>query len=167
MEDFTIKLKYTKLQIVLEIIGLLILIGTIAFVCIRWNQLPPQIPEHYNAMGKIDRWGSKSEIVIMPIIGVFIYVLITVISFFPEIWNLPVQVTDENKETVHSRARSLLILTKVEMLGIFFYIIFYMAITQPLPMAFLPVSLIILFCTIIFFILRIRRAGIRKKQTLN
>lgn len=167
MEDLIIKLKYTKFQIVLEIIGLLILIGIIAFVCIQWDRLPPQIPGHYNAMGKIDRWGSKSEIVIMPIIGAFIYALITMIYFFPETWNLPVQVTDENKETVHSRARSLLIFTKVEMLGIFFYITYYMATTQPLPIAFLPVSLIILFCTITFFILRIRRAGIRKKQTLN
>ena len=51
--DYLIKLKYTKLQIVVETIGLLILIGTIAFICIRGKQLPPQIPGHYNAMGKM------------------------------------------------------------------------------------------------------------------
>jgi hypothetical protein len=143
------------------------LIGIIAFVYTRWNQLPSQIPGHYNAMGKIDRWGSKNEILIMPIMGTLVYIFITVMSFFPQTWNLSVQVTDENRETVYSYAKSLIILTKVEVLSIFFYLTYYMATTQPLPIAFLPVSMIILFSTIIFFTVKIYRTGTRKKQTSN
>jgi hypothetical protein len=141
------------------------LIGIIAFVYTRWNQLPSQIPGHYNAMGKIDRWGSKNEILIMPIMGTLLYIFITVMSFFPQTWNLPVKVTDENKETVYTSAKSLIIFTKVEVLSIFLYITYYTATTQPLPIAFLPVSMIILFSTIIFFTVRIYRTGTRKKQT--
>jgi FtsH-binding integral membrane protein len=116
-------------------------------------------------MGKIDRWGSKNEILIMPIMSTLLYIFITVMSFFPQTWNLPVKVTDENKETVYTSAKSLIIFTKVEVLSIFLYITYYTATTQPLPIAFLPVSMIILFSTIIFFTVRIYRTGTRKKQT--
>ncbi len=118
-------------------------------------------------MGKIDRWGSKNEILITPIIGTLVYIFITVMSFFPQTWNLSIQVTDENRETVYSYAKNLIILTKVEVLSIFFYLTYYMATTQPLPIAFLPVSMIILFSTIIFFTVKIYRSGTRKKQTSN
>ncbi|MBP3339984.1 MAG: SdpI family protein [Lachnospiraceae bacterium] len=33
--------------------------------------LPDKIPGHYDAMGNIDRWGSKYEILIMPIVIIF------------------------------------------------------------------------------------------------
>ena len=86
------KIKYTKFQITLEIISLLLVIGMIAFVCLRWNQLPKQIPGHYNAMGEVNRWGSKNEILIMPIMSALLYALLTVVSFIPMLWNIPVQI---------------------------------------------------------------------------
>ncbi|MDR3668184.1 MAG: DUF1648 domain-containing protein [Ignavibacteriaceae bacterium] len=157
------KLKYTKIQIALEIVGLLLIIGMIIFICVRWNQIPQKIPGHYNAMGEIDRWGSKSEILIMPIVGILLYIFITIMSFFPLIWNVPIQVTDENKEAVYLVVKSLIIFTKIEMLGMFFYINYYTATSQSLPIVFLPVSMMILFGTIIFFILRTYRTGKKKK----
>jgi uncharacterized membrane protein len=158
-----LKLKYTKLQIALEIIGLLLLIAMFAFVCIQWNQLPLQIPVHYNATGEIDSLGSKTEILIMPVIGIFLYVLLTVVAFFPQIWNVPVRITKENKEAVYQHTMNLIILLKIEMLAMFFYITYYMATMQPLPITFIPILMIILFGTIIFYILRTSRLGTRKE----
>ena len=87
---------------------------------------------HYNAVGEIDRWGSKYEILFLPAISILLYVFITAVSFFPQIWNVPVQITDENKEVVYLSTKDLLIFVKVEMLTLFFYINYHTATAQPL-----------------------------------
>lgn len=156
------KLKYTKLQIALEIIGILVITGMIIFVCVRFNQLPEKIPGHYNAMGEVNRWGNKREIFTVPIVSIILYAFITVITFFPQIWNVSVQITNENKEAVYRCVRSLIILTKIEMLGTFFYLTIFMGYSKQLPMTFLPVMLLIIFGTIIFFIIRILKIGKEK-----
>ncbi|MGA9189324.1 MAG: DUF1648 domain-containing protein, partial [Methanosarcina sp.] len=120
-------MKYTKFQIALETIGLLLLVGMIFFVYTQWNQIPQQVPMHYNAVGEIDRWGSKYEILFLPAISILLYVFITAVSFFPQIWNVPVQITDENKEVVYLSTKDLLIFVKVEMLTLFFYINYHTA----------------------------------------
>jgi len=76
------KLKYTKLQLALEIIGLLFLVGMIVFIYTQWDQIPQQVPMHYNALGEIDRWGSKYQTLILPAIGILLYTFMTVVSFF-------------------------------------------------------------------------------------
>ncbi|MDP4164393.1 MAG: DUF1648 domain-containing protein [Bacillota bacterium] len=159
------KLKYTKFQIALETIGLLLLVGMIVFVYTQWNQIPQQVPMHYNAMGEIDSWGNKNVILFLPAISILLYAIITTVSFFPQAWNVPVQITDENKEAVYLSTKNLLILMKVEMLTSFFYINYHTVTVQPLPITFLPAFLIIIFGTLIFFIRRIIRLGKRKKHS--
>lgn len=158
------KLKYTKLQLVLEIIGLLFLVGMIVFIYTHWDQIPQQVPMHYNARGEIDSWGSKYQIFILPIISILLYSFITVISFFPQIWNVPVQITDENKEAVYLSTKNLIIFVKVEILAIFFYLNYHTVTAQPLSITFLPIYMIIIFGTLIFFIVRTIRLGNEKKH---
>lgn len=89
------KLKYTKMQTVFEIIGALLLAGMFAYVFLEWGRLPEKIPVHFNAAGEINRWGDKSEIFILPGVGMALYLLITLISHFPSSWNVPVESTEE------------------------------------------------------------------------
>ena len=153
------KLKYTKFQVALEIVGLLLMIGLIVFVCIRWNQLPGQIPGHYNVMGEVDRWGSKSEIIVLPIMSALLYTFLTVMCFLPQAWGVPVKITDLNREAVYSCTRSLLIFIKIEILGIFFYLTYYMATALSLPAYFIPVILLVLIGTAIYFVIGICQIG--------
>ena len=148
------KLKFTKFQNALEILGLLFIAGIIIFVCIKWNQLPDKIPGHYNSAGVIDRWGNKSEIFIMPIVGILLYIMITVLTFFPSVWNVPVLTNEENRETMYRCVRTLVIFTKIEMLALFACITVYMATVQRLPAIFLPVTMFVLFGTIIYGTIR-------------
>jgi len=148
------KLKYTKTQIVIEAIGIIILLGMIIFVAAKWNNLPQQIPAHYNAEGVVDRWGGKSEMLFLPIVAVFLYGLITGASLFPKSWNMPTKVKDENKTEVYSCMKTMLIIMKVELLGVFFYITYKMSMQMALSEWFLPVFIVILFGTIVFFIVR-------------
>ncbi|HYC39812.1 MAG TPA: SdpI family protein [Chitinophagaceae bacterium] len=36
-----------------------------AYLSIIWNALPQQVPMHYNIQGKVDRYGSKEELILM------------------------------------------------------------------------------------------------------
>jgi uncharacterized membrane protein len=148
------KLKYTKVQIALEILCLLLIAGMIVFIGIRYQKLPDKIPGHYNAAGEINRWGNKSEIFVTPIISILLYIFITVVTFFPQIWNVPGQLSESNRIAVYQCIKSMVICMKLEMVGVFFYITYYMAYMKTLPAAFLPVMLVILFGTILFFIIR-------------
>ncbi|MGA9189834.1 MAG: hypothetical protein WB014_15020, partial [Methanosarcina sp.] len=77
---------------------------------------------------------------------------------------VPVQITDENKEVVYLSTKDLLIFVKVEMLTLFFYINYHTATAKPLSITFLPVFIIIIFGTLIFFIVRTIRLGEGKKH---
>lgn len=157
------KVKFTKLQIALEIVGILLILGMILFIFTKWNQIPDQVPGHYNAIGEIDRWGNKIEIIIMPLIAIFIYAMITSFSFFPQTWNIPVKISDSNKEEIYKYSLSLLIFMKVEVVGMFFYITYFTVTTQPLPSYFLPITLLVIFATLIYFIILMSKAGKKKR----
>ena len=148
------KLKYTKQQLFFEALGIVILLGMFVFVASKWNNLPSQIPAHYNAQGTVDRWGGKNQIPFMPIVSVFLYVLLTVVSLFPKSWNMPTKITGEKRLAAYSCMKSMLILMKIELLGVFFYITYQMAFQKVLSALFLPVFFIILFGTIAYFIVR-------------
>jgi len=157
-ENLTMELKYTKFQIALETIGLLLLVGMIILIYTRWNQIPQQIPMHYNAIGEIDNWGSKEDILFLPVVSILLYAFLTALSFFPQIQNIPILITDENKESVYHNIKNLYIFLKIEIVMLLFLFVYYITIAQPLPIAVIPIFIIILLGTSIFFIVRIIRS---------
>lgn len=148
------KMKYSKFQLILEIIGAMILTALFIYIVKNWGDIPGKIPGHYNALGVVDRWGNKNEILILPIIGGIIYLGLTIVTFFPEIWNVPATQTEENKKAVYRCVKTMVIALKVEMIGVFFYITFYSANSWGLPIMFLPINFVIIFGTLIYFTVR-------------
>jgi uncharacterized membrane protein len=102
------KLKKNKFNIFVEIVCLILLIGVLIFLFLNWNSIPDRIPGHYNAMGEIDRIGSKKELLVLPIIGWLMYLGMTVVEKYPQIWNTGVTVTEENKERVYRVLKNML-----------------------------------------------------------
>jgi Arc/MetJ-type ribon-helix-helix transcriptional regulator len=96
-----LKLKKSMYNILVEIACLILLIGILIYLYINWNSIPDTISAHYNALGKIDRMGSKAELLVCPIVGWLMYIGLTVIEQFPQIWNTGITVTEENKEQVY------------------------------------------------------------------
>lgn len=62
-------------QIILAILPFLYL----AYI---WNDLPAQVPLHWNIHGEIDRYGSKQELILIPLVlPVLMYVIMWIIPF--------------------------------------------------------------------------------------
>lgn len=50
-------------------LSVVLLISAITYILISYNKLPENIPMHFNAAGKADRMGTKSELFIAPVLG--------------------------------------------------------------------------------------------------
>lgn len=134
----------TPLQWGIEGISIVLMVLPFVYLLIVWPHLPTRVPTHYNAMGVADSWGDKSSVWILPIFGAGLYAMITILSCFPQIWNVPVEITEENREGVYRAMRWLIIGTKICMQIIFLYLT--LSTTQVnLGGWFLPVTLIAMF----------------------
>jgi uncharacterized membrane protein len=153
-----VKLKNSRYDIFINILCLIQLIGIVIYFLIIWNTFPDQIPGHYNAAGEITRWGNKAELLILPVISWFMYLMITGTEQFPEIWNTGVEVTEENRERVYQILKNMIGVLKLVMVTAFSFIAFNSSLAKALPVWFTPVFLFLCFGSIIFFVVKLIRA---------
>ncbi|MBT4501429.1 MAG: DUF1648 domain-containing protein [Gemmatimonadetes bacterium] len=125
--------------------------------------LPDAIPQHFGASGKADAWGGKGNLLVLPIVGIAMYALLTVISRYPQTWNLPFALTEENVERQYRSCRMLLSIIKVEIVWLFAYIGWRTIQTalgevDGLGQMFLPVFLIVMTGTLVIYFYRAGQA---------
>jgi hypothetical protein len=109
-------------------------------------------------MGVVDRWGNKGELLILPIVGWIMYLGMTALEQFPQVWNTGVTVTAENRESVYLILKNMLVTVKLLVVMNFVYLTIISALGKNLPIWFLPVFLILMFGSIIFFTIKLFRA---------
>lgn len=112
---------YNIYQKVLEAITAILVLCQIVYVSVRYSKIGDKIPTHFDFAGNPDGWGSKSTIFVLLGATIFLYVLLTVCMFFPKMWNIPVKVTDENRTRIFSYVINMILLTKLLIVGCFFY----------------------------------------------
>ena len=82
------KLKNNKIDWIIEIMCLNLLIGLTAYLIFHWGSIPDKIPAHYDWEGNIDRWGNKSDLIFLPMMSWFLYLLITGLQQVPLAWKI-------------------------------------------------------------------------------
>jgi len=152
------RIKRNKYDIIVELICLIALIGTSVYLGINWNRIPEEVPMHYNVMGDINRWGQKGELLFLFFLTWIMYIGLTVIEHFPGIWNTGVTVTKENKERVYRILKSMLGTIKLLTVIIFVFLMINAIMTKELPAWFTPVSLVLVFGSIIFSVIKVVKA---------
>lgn len=152
------KHKYTTMKIIIEASALVILLSTFAYVITYWNTIPEKIPSHFNFHGQIDSWSSKNFVFFPVLVSLFLYLLLTVVSFFPSMWNMPVKITEENMERAYHHTRNMITILKLELVSVFAYITIQTSKAQVLSPYFLPVFLIVIFGTIAVHIVMINKS---------
>ncbi|MCI8991452.1 MAG: DUF1648 domain-containing protein [Eubacterium sp.] len=152
------KIRIGKADRILNILCLIIMVGMVLFLAAVWFEIPDKIPMHYGFDGTIDRWGAKSEIIIMPVVTGGMYIFLTFIERVPQIWNIGVEVTKENKERIYSLVLHLISTIKFIVICIFTYLSVKIAIGGGLPAWFLPVVLLVTFGDIFYWSLKLWKA---------
>lgn len=93
----------------ITIFGYLALLGMLVYLLMKWNQIPDQIPAHYNFAGEIDRYDSKTSILIVPVLTVFLFAMLTTIVHIPSMWNMPYKVSESEKERIQIAIQNMLL----------------------------------------------------------
>jgi len=134
------------------------LVGMLIYLALAWNSLPEQIPGHFGADGVVTRYDGRGALLVMPIMNWIMFGVISLIERFPQTWNVGVKVTEENKLLVYGIIRNLIVTVKLVIVTAFTFIGIVQSLAQNLPSMFLPVLLVSLFGSLIYWTIRLRMA---------
>jgi uncharacterized membrane protein len=143
-----LKLPKTKYEKIWDYIGGGVFVLSIIYIFVMWGTMPEEIPGHFNGAGEVDRWGSKIEVLIMPFIGIFLWILIGLLEKAPHMHNYPARLNENNVEAFYLNSRKTINVIKNLCLILFAAISFQMvriAIgeAESLGWWFLPIVLIV------------------------
>lgn len=83
----------------LNALALLLILGQIALIAGYYTQLPETIPVHFGAGGQPDRWGGRGNLLVVPGLSVFFFLLFWAFRQLPaESYNMPSPLTPQNRE---------------------------------------------------------------------
>jgi len=89
-----------KYKIILYTSYIVCLFSIVVFL-IGYQNLPEIVPIHQNLKGEIDDWGSKITLFILPVLSIVILLSISFLIKRPSMLNYPVEITEENKNTLY------------------------------------------------------------------
>ena len=152
-----IKTELTAPDWLAEVVALISLVALILIPILNYNNLPATIPTHFNAVGVPDGYGGKGTLWLLPVIGFFMYLMMTVVQLFPQIYNYPVEITEENAPRQYRNAVRLIRTLKTLIIILFTFLSYKTVQTAAgtaagLGKAFLPVFLLVTFGTVAFYI---------------
>jgi len=103
-----LKLPKTKYEKIWDFIGGGLFVLSILYILVMWGQLPENIPGHFNSAGEVNRWGSKIELLILPFIGIVLWILLGLLEKVPHIYNYPARLNERNVEAFYLNSRKIL-----------------------------------------------------------
>lgn len=98
----------TKSEQIWDLVGYLFFIGSVLLLVVVWSHLPDQVPAHFNFKGEVDRYGSKYELIILPVIGLFTMLLLLTFEKHPEMHNYPKRFNESNAAQFYLHSRKML-----------------------------------------------------------
>lgn len=140
--------QYNKVQLIMEICCGAVIAGIILYVGFKWTSIPQVIPIHFGINGQPDGYGGKGNILVLLFVCAGVYGLISFCQRFPQTWNIPVKITEQNREKVYSIVKTVIIALKLEVTVILAYITTCSATFKPLKGWFVSAELIIVFITV-------------------
>jgi len=114
----------TTFDLLVEAVAGICLIYMVVQIIVEYPGLEGKIATHFNASGQPDAWGSKTSMLILPIVTIVLYAGLTIINRSPHLFNYPFEITEHNAEKQFQLAKSLIIILKAGITGIFAYIQF-------------------------------------------
>jgi uncharacterized membrane protein len=111
----------TRMEIILEVISVLGLLIIGANIALMWPVLPDRVPTHFGASGIPDAWGGKTSLFLLPVITFFMYGLMTMTSRYPQFFNYPWKITEQNIRAQYLNSRQMITSLKAGIICLFTY----------------------------------------------
>ena len=113
---------WTPLDIALEACAAAGLLAQLAWMLPRLPHLPDKVPVHFDFSGRPNRWGSRSELAVLPVVALVMYTLLTVIARLPHLANYPIKITPENAAHQYRMTTVMLSVLKVEIMWLLTFV---------------------------------------------
>jgi uncharacterized membrane protein len=128
------------------------------------NPLPGRIPTHFDLAGNPNGWGSPTTLLLLPAVAATMYLAMTILVRFPSAFSYPVTVTAENRPRLQKLTISMVAWLKVELVCLFAWIQWSIVAAarhghSGLSLALIPVSILVILGTVVWFIVALLRAG--------
>ncbi|MGM9920141.1 MAG: DUF1648 domain-containing protein [Bhargavaea sp.] len=149
----------TGLERIMDWAAILLFAAGTGYLIWIWGDLPAEVPAHFNGAGEVDRWGSKWELVMLPIIAGLLWIGMTVLEKYPEKHNYMAELNERNIEFQYRNSRMMLnVLKNLVVLGFIYlsYLSTQVALGEEdsLGIGFLPFFLVLMFAPMIIFMIR-------------
>lgn len=154
------KPKLSAYQTAVELLSILLMAATLAYVLVTFPALPAKIAGHFNAAGEITSYSGKGSIWLLFGIELFMYVIMTAFICIPSLTekpNMPWDMDPRYKRDIASETISLLGECKLLCLAMFSYMIW--SITQQRP---LSLKAIVILCVLMLADVVFRLANVSK-----
>ncbi|WP_313237137.1 DUF1648 domain-containing protein [Sporosarcina ureae] len=70
-----------------DVLVIALFAAALVYLVLQWDQFPDRIPAHFGAGGEVDRYGSRMELLLLPIIGVVMWVGMWMLEKYPHAYN--------------------------------------------------------------------------------
>ncbi|ARJ39251.1 hypothetical protein SporoP8_10440 [Sporosarcina ureae] len=70
-----------------DVLVIALFAAALVYLVLQWNQLPDRIPAHFGANGEVDRYGSRMELLLLPVIGIVMWVGMWKLEKYPHTYN--------------------------------------------------------------------------------
>ena len=137
---------------IFEIVGWFLLFSIWFLTVINYSNLPETIPIHYNGQGKVDRFGGRATIFSLPIIATILFIGMTILNKFPQVFNYPTKITEDNAFNQYTNATRLIRYLKL-----------IVVLVLGLGIWFLPLIIGLIFIPLTYFIFK----SLKVKDSLN
>lgn len=159
MENENRKSTFSKVDLVLEIFSWALTMGILLYTILVYTKLPIKIPTHFNGMGEVDGYGSPATVFYLVIVLFIMQMALSALANFPQVYNYPVKITEQNREAQFRLAKYFIRTLKLCLAILFTYIQFsviYSALSgkEGMSLWFLPIALIGIFGTIIIYFVK-------------
>jgi len=96
------------------------------FTITVYSDLPEIIPTHFDLSGQPNDYGSKMAIMFLPVIATLILIGLTVLNFYPHIFNYPAKITADNAAWQYRNATRMIRTLKMIIAFVFSLVVFLM-----------------------------------------
>lgn len=160
------KTKATPFQITATISSVLLVLLSLVFFLLRWPGLPAQIPSHYNELGEPDAWTAKYLPALLLGIQLLCWLLLTLLSRFPKLWHLPVEVSDSSKPVLFSVTRTLILDMQLLLILGFGYLIISICSSAALRVSVLIPIVLCVIGSMVYYFIRITKIALNDARRL-
>lgn len=146
----------TKFGKTMQILSVLCLTASTLFLAAGWNQIPEKVPGHYNFAGEADSMTGKGTLILIPVMNWLMYLGISALEHFPQVWNTGVEITAQNRERVYRVLYHMIVSMKLSLVLIFSFMTVWHK--NYMPSWFFTAAMLLTFGPMLFFLIQLWRA---------